>query len=155
MTGAGIGPDRVLLAGTAFREATALWNTEVEHEPALVVRCDSPEEVRSAVRVAAESGLQLSVRGGGHDWAGRALRDGGLVIDLTLMRSVEVAGDVAVVGGGATNLDLVSAAHREGLTAVAGNVGAVGFVGLATGGSVPGDASRPASPSDHLSPLVP
>ncbi len=134
LTDAGIGPDRVLLAGTEFREATALWNTEVEHEPALVVRCDSPEEVRIAVRVAAESRLPLSVRGGGHDWAGRALRDGGLVVDLTLMRSVEVSGNVVVIEGGATNLDLVDAAEREGLTAVAGNVGAVGYAGLATGG---------------------
>ena len=54
LTDAGIGPDRVLLAGAEFREATALWNTEVEREPALVVRCDNPEEVRLAVRVAAD-----------------------------------------------------------------------------------------------------
>ena len=150
MTGAGIGPDRVLFAGTEFREATALWNTEVEREPALVVRCKSSEEVRLAVRVAAESGLPLSARGGGHDWAGRALRNGGLLVDLTLMRSVEVSGDVAVVGGGATNLDLVSAAHKEGLSAVAGNVGAFGFAGLATGGGYGALAGRFGLAADDL-----
>lgn len=134
LVNAGFSPDRVLLSGPRFQEATALWNKEVARTPAVVVRCASPEEVQAAVRVASSSGLPLSVRGGGHDWAGRAFREGGLVIDLTLMRSVEVTGDVAVVQGGASNLDLMTAAEHEGLTAVAGSVGAVGFAGLATGG---------------------
>lgn len=131
---AGIDPDRVLLAGPGFRDAIALWNKEVGHTPAVVVQSTSPAEVQAAVRVATRAGLPLSVRGGGHDWAGRALRDGGLVIDLSLMRSVAVTGDVAVVQGGATNLDVMVAAEEAGLTAASGGVGAVGFTGLATGG---------------------
>lgn len=131
---AGISPDRVLTPGPRFQDAVAVWNTDIRHEPAVVVRCVSPEEVGAAVRAATASGLPLSVRGGGHDWAGRAIRDDALVIDLTLMRAVEVAGDVAVVGGGATNLDAVTAAEGNGMTIVAGNVGAVGFAGLALGG---------------------
>lgn len=131
---AGLSPDRVLFAGPQFQEAAALWNKGMERTPAVVVRATGPAEVQAAVRVAASSGLPLSVRGGGHDWAGRAFREGGLVIDLTLMRSVEITGDVAVVQGGATNLDLATAAEQAGLAVVAGTVGAVGFSGLALGG---------------------
>lgn len=130
----GIGPDQVFVAGPRLREAIALWNMDVDRMPAVVVLCATPRDVQGAVRVARACGLPLSVLGGGHDWAGRAIRDSGLVINLSLMRSVEVTGDVAVVGGGATNLDLITAAERAGLTAVAGGVGAVGFAGLATGG---------------------
>ena len=74
------------------------------------------------------------MRGGGHDWAGRAIRDGGLVIDLTLMRSVRIRGNRAVAAVGATSLDLMAAAEREDLTTAAGSTGAVCFAGLALGG---------------------
>jgi hypothetical protein len=76
----------------------------------------------------------VSVRGGGHDWAGRALRDGGMVIDLTLMCSVTVAGELATVGGGTSSLDLMTTVERSGLVTAAGSWGAVGYAGLATGG---------------------
>jgi hypothetical protein len=92
--------------------------------------------VQAAVRVARGNGLPFSVRGGGHDWAGRALCADGLVIDLSRMRQVVVDPDsrVATVAGGASNKDVAVAAGSHGLLAALGNCGAVGIAGLALGG---------------------
>ena len=86
--------------------------------------------------VAREHDLPLSVRGGGHDWAGRALSDGGLVIDLTSMRAVTVDSDagIATAQGGATAGDVVAPARALGLAPVTGTVKAVGMAGLTLGG---------------------
>jgi FAD/FMN-containing dehydrogenase len=111
-----------------------LWNAAASVRPAVVRRCEDTSQVSQAVREARASGLPLSVRGGGHDWAGRAVRDGGLVIDLRGMRSVEVGGDVASVGGGATSADVIAAAAATGWSAATGTVGAVGMAGLTLGG---------------------
>jgi FAD/FMN-containing dehydrogenase len=80
--------------------------------------------------------MPLSVLGGGHDWAGRALRDGGLLIDLSGMRrvAVDARAHVATVGGGAAASDVMAAAAPYGLVAAAGNVGSVGMTGLTLGG---------------------
>jgi FAD/FMN-containing dehydrogenase len=80
--------------------------------------------------------MRLSVLGGGHDWAGRALCDGGLLIDLSRMRGVRVdpSARVATVGGGATAADVMAAAAPYGLVAAAGNMGVVGMTGLTLGG---------------------
>jgi FAD/FMN-containing dehydrogenase len=80
--------------------------------------------------------LPLSVRSGGNDWAGRALSDGGLVVDLTRMRGVRVdaAGRTATVQGGAITADLLAAATPYGLATATGVVRAVGLVGLAAAG---------------------
>ncbi len=126
---------RILLpGGAAYDEATHVWNGAATNRPALIVRCETADEVGAAVRAARAHGLPLSIRGGGHDWAGRALRDGGLVVDLTHMRAVAVRDGVATVAGGATAADVVAAAERHGLTAVTGIVGAVGMAGLTLGG---------------------
>jgi FAD/FMN-containing dehydrogenase len=88
------------------------------------------------VRAARRHGLPLSVRGGGHDWAGRALRDDGLVIDLTGMRDVTVdpRARVAAVAGGALAKDVAVAAGAHGLVAALGNCGTVGMAGFTLGG---------------------
>ena len=79
---------------------------------AIVAICEQAEDVQAAVRAARRHGLPLSVRGGGHDWAGRALRDDGLVIDLTRMRDVTVDPQalVATIAGGALAKDVAAAA---------------------------------------------
>src|SRR5262252_413783 len=83
--------DRVALPGhELYDEGSRVWNGAVRRRPAIVAFCRQPEDVQAAVRAARRHGLPLSVRGGGHDWTGRALRDGGLVIDLTGMREVAV-----------------------------------------------------------------
>jgi FAD/FMN-containing dehydrogenase len=119
-----------------YAEASRLWNGAVRHRPAMVAFCERTEDVEAAVRAARRHGLPLSVRGGGHDWAGRALRDGGLAIDLTRMRSVAVDREarVATVAGGARTKDVAAAAAAHGLLAVTGNCGAVGLAGLTLGG---------------------
>jgi FAD/FMN-containing dehydrogenase len=93
-------------------------------------------EVVAAVALARARRLPLSVRGGGHDWAGRAMRDGGLVIDLSAMRRVVVDPEkqIATALGGATVGDVVAAAQAYGLAPVTGTVRAVGMAGLVLGG---------------------
>jgi len=125
-----------LPGGELYDEGSRVWNGAVRHRPAIVAFCRQPEDVQAAVRAARRHGLRLSVRGGGHDWAGRALRDGGLVIDLTPMRDVAVDPQalVANVAGGARAKDVAVAAGAHGLVAAMGNCGTVGMAGLSLGG---------------------
>ncbi|MFB9448721.1 FAD-binding oxidoreductase [Dactylosporangium vinaceum] len=116
--------------------ARRVWNAAVTSRPAAVARCRDAAEVAAVVRAAREARQPLSVRAGGHDWAGRAVRDGGVVVDLTGMRAVTVdaAAGVAVVAGGATGADLLAAAQPHGLAAVTGVEPGVGMAGFTTGG---------------------
>ena len=128
---------RVALPGhKLYDEGCRVWNGAVRSCPAIVAFCEQPEEVQTAVRAARRHGLPLSVRGGGHDWAGRALRDGGLVIDLTRMRDVAVdpRALVAAVAGGALAKDVAATAGAYGLVAALGTCGTVGVAGLTLGG---------------------
>jgi len=128
---------RVVLRGDDdYARTRQIWNGAVKHQPALIAVCETAADVQAAVRIARFHGLSLSVRGGGHDWAGRALRHDGLVIDLSHMRSVEIDLDksTATMQGGATAVDVISVAAPYGLVAATGNCGTVGMVGLTTGG---------------------
>lgn len=120
----------------AYAATTRLWNGAVQRSPALVAQCLDAGEVADAVRVAARCHLPLSVRSGGHDWAGRALRDGGLVLDLTGLRTVRVDPDTAMVtvGGGTTAAELLAAARPYDLVVPTGVVDAVGMAGLSLAG---------------------
>jgi FAD/FMN-containing dehydrogenase len=115
-------------------EGLEIWNAAVPLRPAGVWRCGNVGQVRDAVRRIRAGRRALSVLGGGHDWAGRAVRDGAQVIDLGGMREVKVDGDVATVSGGATANDLIAAAAASGQSAATGTVGAVGMAGLTLGG---------------------
>ena len=128
-------PGRVL-AGLAYEQSRRLWNGAIDHAPALIVRPHTRDEVRVAVLAARHHDLPLSVRGGGHDWAGRALRQDGLVIDLSGMTHVIVdpGNRIATVQGGATAGDVIDAAQAHGLSAATGTVGEVGMAGLTLGG---------------------
>lgn len=120
----------------AYVTTTTLWNGAVQRTPALVAHCLDADEVADAVRVAAQCHLPLSVRSGGHDWAGRALRDGGLVLDLTRLRAVRVEPDAATVtvGGGVTAAGLLAATRPYDLVVPTGTVGDVGMAGLGLAG---------------------
>jgi hypothetical protein len=126
----------VLRADDDYASTRKIWNSAVENQPALFAVCETSGDVQAAVRVARRNGLPFSVRGGGHDWAGRALCADGLVIDLSRMRQVVVDRNsrVATVAGGASNKDVAVAAGSHGLLAALGNCGAVGIAGLALGG---------------------
>ncbi|MFF0307476.1 FAD-binding protein [Streptosporangium sp. NPDC004379] len=126
----------MLTSGAEYEAALKIWNGAVTSRPLAVLRCADTADVQAGVRAARERGLPLSVRGGGHDWAGRALADGGLTLDLSPMRQVSVdpATAVATVAGGATSADVAAAAQRAGLVAVTGTAGSVGMAGLTLGG---------------------
>jgi hypothetical protein len=118
-----------------YLAATAIWAKPVGRSPRAVIHCGSREDVQTTVRVTRDSNLPLSVRAGGHDWAGRSLCDG-IVIDLSGMRNVTAFHEhsTAIIGGGARALDVVNVTDPLGLAAVtAGSVGAVGMSGLTLG----------------------
>jgi FAD/FMN-containing dehydrogenase len=128
---------RVVTPGDSeYDRVRTTFNSAVDVHPALLVLCETPQDVQAAVNVARKHSLPISVRGGGHDWAGRSLRGGGLVIDLSRMRRVEVDSvtRVATVQGGATSSDLASAAAAHGFIAVTAACGSVGITGLTLGG---------------------
>jgi FAD/FMN-containing dehydrogenase len=118
-----------------YAEATAIWAKPVGRMPRVVAHCQTPEEVRAAILTARECELPLSVRGGGHDWAGRALCQG-LVIDMSGMRGVIVdpVERSARVAGGAHASDVLTLTDPRGLVAVTGSSGPVGMAGLTLGG---------------------
>ncbi|MBL7258883.1 FAD-binding oxidoreductase [Paractinoplanes lichenicola] len=129
--------DRLIGADQAgFAAAREVWNPAVTTQPAMVAKCTDPAEVSAVVRIAGDHGVPLSVRAGGHDWAGRALRDGGIVLDLTAMRAVTVdtSRRTATTQGGAITSDLVGTITPYGMVAATGVVGGVGLAGLTTAG---------------------
>ena len=113
--------EKVVTAGQdAYAGVRQIWNGAVDHQPAVFALCKTAEDVQASMHVARKHDFPLSVRGGGHDWAGRALRHGGVVIDLTRMRQVDVdvSRRVATVAGGAIAADVSAAAIPHGLAAV-------------------------------------
>ncbi len=97
-----------VLADEAYQQRRKVWNGAVDHTPELIVLPETAQEVAAAIGASRRHNLPISVRGGGHDWAGRAVREGALVVDLGALRTVEMTGDVARVGGGATADDLLA-----------------------------------------------
>lgn len=119
-----------------YEEARQVWNGTVNKKPALIVQCAGVADVIDAVNYARQQGLSVSVRGGGHHVAGGSLIDGGLVIDLSLMRSVRVdpsAGSVRAEGGALIG-DVDREAQAFGLAVPLGVVSETGIAGLTLAG---------------------
>lgn len=127
----------LILPGAAgYEEARKVWNGMIDRYPALILRPNTAEDVALAVNYARERGLPLSIRGGGHNVAGHATNDGGVVIDLVNMNEIRVDAQLQVVraGGGATIAQLDAATQQHGLVTPMGVVSATGIAGLTLGG---------------------
>jgi FAD/FMN-containing dehydrogenase len=120
----------------AYDEARRIHNGLIDRRPALIAQCVGVDDVVAAVRFAREHGVEVAVRGGGHGVAGRATADGGLMIDLSPMKRVNVdaAARTATVEGGATWAGFDAAAQRHGLATTGGVVSSTGVAGLTLGG---------------------
>jgi FAD/FMN-containing dehydrogenase len=119
----------------AYDEACHIWNAMVERRPAVVVRPREPADVAEAIAVARTHGLPLSVRGGGHNVAGAALSDGGVTIDMSQRRKVEVDAErmCVRVEPGATWKDVDAACQPFGLVVPSGIISTTGVAGLTLG----------------------
>jgi len=129
----------VLLPGDdGFDAARATWNGMIDRHPAAIVRCRGTADVIAAVNHARESGLPVSIRAGGHNVAGKAICDDGIVVDLSLMNDVRVdpAARRARAGGGAQWQDFDHEAQAFGLTTTGGVVSSTGVAGLTLGGGI-------------------
>jgi FAD/FMN-containing dehydrogenase len=120
----------------AYDETRQVWNAMIDRRPALIARCSGTADVVRAVQFAAEHRIVNSVRGGGHNIAGLAVCDGGLMVDLSSMRGVWVdpAGSSCRAQGGCTLGDVDRETQLHGLAAVLGFVSATGVAGLTVGG---------------------
>jgi FAD/FMN-containing dehydrogenase len=118
--------------------ARAIWNGAIDRRPRLIARCVGPTDVVAAVRFAREHDLEIAIRGGGHNVAGTAVCDDGIVIDLSAMRAVRVdpVGRKAWVQGGALWGDVDRETQAHGLATTGGIVSHTGVAGLALGGGV-------------------
>jgi len=119
-----------------YEETRKVWNAMIDRRPGLIVRCTGTQDVVSAVRFARQHRFLVSVRGGGHNISGLAVCDGGLMIDLSLMKGVWVdpKGHTARAQAGCTLGDVDRETQLHGLAAVLGFVSATGIAGLTTGG---------------------
>jgi hypothetical protein len=119
-----------------YDEARTVYNAMIDRRPDIIVRCVDTADVISAVRFARENDLKIAIRGGGHNVAGKAMTDGGLVVDLSNMRGVRVdpKARTARVEGGALWGDVDHATHAFGLATPSGIIGTTGVGGLTLGG---------------------
>jgi FAD/FMN-containing dehydrogenase len=121
-----------------YEAARQIWNGMIDRRPALVARCAGTEDVVAAVNFARDNELPLAVRGGGHGVAGHALCDGGLVIDLSEMRTVDVDPDglTARAQAGCTLGDVDRETQRHALATPLGVVTETGIAGLTLSGGI-------------------
>jgi len=124
----------VLPMDERYSKVRQVWNGAIDRDPAMVALCESAEDVQAALHLARVRDLAVSVRSTGYDVAGRSVRSGGLVIDVSPMNRVEMDGRIATVGGGATAASVISTAAASSLVAVTGWHGIVGMTGLTLAG---------------------
>jgi FAD/FMN-containing dehydrogenase len=119
-----------------YDQYRVVWNGLIDRRPALIARCESTADVVASVNFAREQGLPLAVRGGGHNVAGHATVDGGLVIDLSPMKEIHVdpQARIARAGGGVTWGELDAATQPHGLATPGGVFSDTGIAGLTLGG---------------------
>jgi hypothetical protein len=121
-----------------YDEARRVWNGAIDRRPALIARCAGGDDVALAVRFARERDLLVSVRGGGHSIAGHGVCDGGLMIDLSLMKAIRVDAGAQTVraAGGVLWSELDRATVPLGLATTGGIISHTGIGGLTLGGGL-------------------
>src|SRR5215213_357262 len=119
-----------------YEHIRAVWNGMIDRYPALVARCATPGDVIAAVAFASTHELPLAVRGGGHSVAGHSTCEGGIVIDLSPMKQIDVDPEacVASAGAGVTWGELDAATQQYGLATPGGVFSGTGIAGLTLGG---------------------
>ena len=129
----------VLLPGEeGYDEARSIWNAMIDRRPALIARCSSAQDVVKAVSHARDRNLPVSIRGGAHNVAGHAVCDDGVMVDLSLMRGVQVDPKRrrARVEGGATWGDVDRESQVFGLATPGGLISDTGVAGLTLSGGI-------------------
>jgi len=123
---------------SGYEEARKVHNGLIDKRPALIARCQGVADVADAVRLARKLGLEVAVRGGGHNPAGRATVDGGLMIDLMPMKGIHVdpKARTARAQGGVTWAEFNRETQLHGLATTGGVVSSTGIAGLTLGGGL-------------------
>jgi FAD/FMN-containing dehydrogenase len=134
----GFGGDIFMPGDSGFDEARAVWNAMIDRRPAIIARCRNTGDVIASVRLAGTRNLPIAIRGGGHNVAGHAVCDEGVMIDLSLMRGVDVDAvrRVAVAQGGALWRDVDAATQAHGLATPGGLISDTGVAGLTLSGGI-------------------
>jgi FAD/FMN-containing dehydrogenase len=125
-------------ADDGYEEARRVHNGLIDKRPAVIVRCRGAADVADAIRFARAEGLEISVRGGGHNVAGRAVSDGGLMIDLAEMKGIHVdpAARTVRAQGGVTWAEFNRETGAHGLAVTGGAISTTGIAGLTLGGGL-------------------
>jgi FAD/FMN-containing dehydrogenase len=126
----------VLPSDPNYDEVRKIWNAMIDRRPAVIVRCAKADDIPHALELARLNGLEVSIRGAGHNIAGNALCEGGLMIDLSTMKNVrvDVTNRRAFVEPGATLADFDEAVQKHGLATPMGINSTTGVSGLTLGG---------------------
>jgi FAD/FMN-containing dehydrogenase len=133
VSGSVLGPQNA-----GYDEARAVHNGLIDRKPALIVRCRATNDVVAALTLARRAGLEISIRGGGHNVAGRAVTDGGVMIDLAEMKGIAIDPHraTAKAEGGVIWAELNAAAAEHGLAVTGGVVSTTGIAGYTLGGGL-------------------
>ncbi|QUN07103.1 FAD-binding oxidoreductase [Shewanella yunxiaonensis] len=128
--------DVILPNDPTYEEVRKIWNAMIDRKPGIIARCKSVADVVEAVNFARENGLLIAVRGGGHNIAGNAICDDGIMIDLSLLNQVKVDPQTqrAKVEPGCTLADVDAATQKYGLATPVGINSTTGIAGLTLGG---------------------
>jgi FAD/FMN-containing dehydrogenase/DNA-binding HxlR family transcriptional regulator len=123
---------------SAYERARRVWNGAIDRHPAVIANCHGPDDVAAALRFARQRDLPVAVRGGGHSVAGWSVRDDGIVIDLSMMKTIEVdpVGRTARAGAGLRWGEFDTATQAFGLATTGGVHSRTGIGGLTLGGGI-------------------
>ncbi len=121
-----------------YDRSRSIWNGAIDRRPAVIACCGTADQVADAIGFARQARMRLSVRGGGHGFAGNAVCDDGVMVHLGAMNGVAVdaAARRAICGGGATWADVDAATQQHGLAAPGGFISHTGIAGLTLGGGI-------------------